>query len=47
MSRLTFETPAMSPPFRYGMCHGPVDGHLFHDRGWSLETVDAPPLGAR
>jgi len=42
---LRFETPATSPPFRFGMCHGPVDGRLYHDRGWSLETDDAPPLG--
>ncbi len=44
---LRFESPAVSPPFRYGMCHGPVDGRLYHDRGWSLETDDAPPLGRR
>lgn len=44
---LRFETPAVSPPFRVGMCHGPVDGRLYRDRGWSLVTDDAPPLGGR
>jgi inner membrane protein len=44
---LRFETPAFSPPFRYGMCHGPVDGRLHHDRGWTLELDGAPRLGGR
>lgn len=39
---LRFETPAAPNPFRYGMCHGPVDGRLFRDRGWSLVTSGAP-----
>lgn len=44
---LRFETPAISPPFRFGMCHGPVDGRLYHDRGWSVVVEAAPRLGGR
>lgn len=43
---LRFETPAFPSPFRYGICHGPVAGRLYHDQGWSLAS-DAPPSPGR
>jgi inner membrane protein len=44
---LRFETPARSPPFRVGICHGPVQGLLDRRIGWSLRLEDPPPLVQR
>ena len=41
---LRFETPAVAPPFRVGICHGPVSGLLDRRIGWTVLVDDPPPL---